>query len=145
MIDLDRLLTRTDAFLNTLHIVRDGFGLLPAKDHIGTCINYVDLREMRSQFVEELASTIVTYVYAPDRQRKLIADLMYEGRDEASAQRRLYGLARKKFRPSSMQGQFSELLLCNLLQHFFKAVPLVRKCLLRRILQWSAMEQTPFT
>jgi hypothetical protein len=127
MIDIDALLARTDAFLNTMYVVREGFGLAPSKEHLGTCINYVDLQEMRKQFVEELTSTIITYVYAPARQERIRNALMDEGRDEAAAWRTLYIRARKKFRPSSLQGQFSELLLCNLLQHHFRAVPLVRK------------------
>lgn len=127
MVDIDSLLTKTDAFLRTMHVVRDSFSLRPEKEHIGMCINYADLQEMRAQFVEELACTITTYVYAPDRQERLLLELMGEGRDKGAAMQKLLRRAKRKFRPSSLQGQFSELLLCNLLQHYFKAAPLVRK------------------
>lgn len=128
MIDLDPLIAKTDALLNTMYAVQEDFGLtLSTAKHIGTCINFVDLQEMRTQFIEELTNTVLTYVYAPTRQSKLCGDLMKQGRDEAGAWRQLYKRARAKFRPSSLHGQFSELLLCNLLQHYYRAVPLVRK------------------
>jgi hypothetical protein len=127
MIDINALLAQTDAFINTMHCVRHSFGLTPEKEHIGTCINYVDLVEMRTQFIEELTNTIVTFVYAPDKQRNIRDAFVAEGREESAAWQSLYRRARKKFRASNLQGQFSELLLCNLLQHYFKAAPLVRK------------------
>jgi len=128
MIDIESLLPKMDAFLATMYAVQDGFGFhYPKTKHIGTCINYIDLQEMRSQFVEELTNTIVTYVYSPTKQKQLRLQLSAEGRDEGAAWRQLLRRARKKFRPSNVQGQFSELLLCNLLQHYYRAAPLVRK------------------
>jgi hypothetical protein len=128
VIDLEPLVAKTDALLNTMYAVQEGFGLtLPEIKHVGTCINFIDLKEMRKQFIEELTNTVITYVYAPSRQTKLRDLLVAEGRDEAAAWRQLYKRARRKFRPSSLQSQFSELLLCNLLQHYYRAVPLVRK------------------
>lgn len=128
MINLDSLLAKTDAFVSTMYAVQEDFGLtVPDVKHIGTCINFADLQEMRERFVEELANTVITYVYSPARQNELRDALMQGGRDESAAWRHLFKRAKNKFRPSSLQGQFSELLLCNLLQHYYKAVPLVRK------------------
>lgn len=127
MIDIEALLAKTDAFVNTMHAVRDVFDLVPAKEHIGTCINYVDLQEMRTEFVAELVNTAITYVYSPARQQQLCAELVAAGRDESAAWIALLRRSRSKFRPGNLRGQFSELLLFNLLQHYFRAAPLIRK------------------
>ncbi len=110
-----------------MHAVRDSFSLMPTKEHVATCINYVDLQEMRDEFVRELINTTITFVYSPDRQKEIVGKLQSEGRDISGAYVQLFNRTRAKFRSSSLQGQFSELLLCNLLQHYYKAVPLLRK------------------
>lgn len=126
-VDLETLLTRTDAFINTMYAVRDHFSLPPEKQHIATCINYSDLMEMRQEFVRELKNTVLAFVYSRAKQSRILENLQEQGRDEAGAWSALLDRARAKFRTSSLRGQFSELLLCNLLQHYFKAVPLLRK------------------
>jgi len=47
-----------------------------------------------------------------------------------------------KFRGSSLQGQFSELPLCNLLQHYFRAAPLPRNMPITTSRQWNVVAQT---
>jgi hypothetical protein len=47
--------------------------------------------------------------------------------DISNASTFLATLAFSKFRPGNVQGQFGELLLFNFVQHFFQAVPLLRK------------------
>jgi hypothetical protein len=125
--DIEKLLTTADAFLRTVHLVEDHFDLEPRKQHLATVINYRDLQEMRAEFVRELVCLLVPYVYSPTKQAELIAILRAEGRDESAAHRNLFVRARKKFRPKHVQGQLSELILSILLQHRFKAAPLVRK------------------
>ncbi|WP_080831874.1 HamA C-terminal domain-containing protein [Cohnella massiliensis] len=127
-IDLDSLLSNTEAFLNTMYYVKtDQFALVPRKEHIATCINYSDLIEMRDEFVNELVSTIIQYVYSTEKQNKLLQQFTAQGRDISAAYMKIRKLAQSKFRQTDLKGQFSELLLYNLLQYHFKAVPILRK------------------
>lgn len=113
--------------MNTMYAVRNVISLAPAKQHVATCIQYSDLLEMRDEFVTELLNTVSAFVYSSAKQSKLIAQFEAEGRDRSASWAALGRLANSKFRRQSLAGQFSELLLCNLLQHYFKAVPLLRK------------------
>lgn len=126
ILDVEALLTNLDAFTATMHMVRDAIQLEPKKEHIATCIDYQDLQEMRSQFVEELVNTVVPFVYSEAKQR-LLVEAFQKDRPTAGAWTHLARRARKKFRSSDLRGQFSELILCNILQHYFRAAPLLRK------------------
>lgn len=126
-IEIDKLLAKTDAFINTMYYVKDDFSLLPEKKHIGTCIRYLDLQEMREEFIEEMVYSVVEYVYSADKQIRLVDKFTKEGRETSGAYEKLSTMAKKKFRKDFLQGQFSELLLFNLLQYHFKAAPLLRK------------------
>ncbi len=126
-IDFLGLTRNTDAFLKTMYAVRDHFSLTPEKARVATCITYADLQEMRDAFLRELTNTAITFVYSPERQQQIVSMLQKEGRDIAGAYSELLNRARKKFRKSNLQGQFSELLLSNLLQHYYRAAPLLRK------------------
>lgn len=121
---IERLIGSADYLFQTLVIVRERLPIKPDKEHISACINYADLIEMRNEFIEELVHTIIPFVYSADRQREIIERM---NDDPAQAWSRLRKRARVKFRRSSLKGQFSELLLYNVLRHFFKAAPLVRK------------------
>lgn len=101
--------------------------LFPKKDHIGTIINYSDLQQMRFDFVEEMIHTVLKYVYSENEQNRIIDEFIDEGRDQSGAYSKLIRKSKQKFRSEHINGQFSELLLFNLLQHHFKAVPLLRK------------------
>lgn len=125
--DIESLLIKTEAFINTMYYVHNDFTLIPKKDHIGTIINYSDLQQMRNDFVEEMIHTVVKYVYSEKEQNKIIKEFTTEGRDTSAAYSKLTRKATQKFRRDHIQGQFSELLLFNLLQYHFKAVPLLRK------------------
>lgn len=130
--DIERLKTCTHAFMRHIHWVKHSFGLIPDKDHIGSFINYTDLKEMRDGFCDELINTIVEWVYSKKKTSGIIDNLITkEGRSEANAQSALRQNAFRKFRRAEkdiiVQGQFGELLLFNLLQSFFNAVPLIRK------------------
>lgn len=130
---LKDFLTCTTSFINHVHYVQHNFHLKPEKDHIGACINYVDLKEFRREFVEELVDTICEWVYSQSKVKIIIDKLIEEeGRSEQNANSKIRTLAFNKFRRSkdenlTLQGQFGELLLFNFMQHFFKAVPLLRK------------------
>lgn len=121
---IERLTGSADYLFQTLVVVRERLSIKPDKEHISACINYTDLIEMRNEFIEELVHTIVPFVYSADCQRKIIERM---NDDPAQAWSRLRKRARAKFRRSNLKGQFSELLLYNVLRHFFKAAPLVRK------------------
>ncbi len=129
---VERLFTCTQSLVNHLHYVEQEFEILPKKNHYGVSINYIDLQERREEFVEELINTIIDWVYSDKKSQEIMSDLMEEGRSMFNAASKLRTLAFQKFRCSDsdsliLQGQFGELLLFNLLQYFFKAVPLLRK------------------
>ncbi|QDG52129.1 DUF1837 domain-containing protein [Persicimonas caeni] len=125
-VDFEQLRVQFDAFMDTLYVVRDHFNIPPEKDHVATCISYADLQEMREEFVVELVNCIEDFVYSKAKQTEMLA-LFEKKRSERAASRHLFRHCVKKFRVSSVKGQFSELLLSNLIQYFFKAVPLLRK------------------
>ena len=136
-IDIPSLIANTEALARSLYVVRDSFGLKPEKDHIGSFIDFSDLTRMTPSFVQELVNTVTDYVYSKAKADRARTVFENEGRSQYSAYHRLYQQAKQKFRSSSgansndswelARGQFSELLLFNLLQHFFGAAPLVRK------------------
>ncbi len=126
-IDIEQLLSKTDALIKTMYAVKEDLALLPCKEHIATCIDYSDLLEMRDDFVSELFSTVVTFVYSHTKQIELKDCFKNEGRDDSAAWCKVASNAIGKFRISNLKGQFCELLLFNLLQHYYKAAPLLRK------------------
>lgn len=126
-VDIESLLVKTEALIDTMYYIYDDFSLIPKKNHIGTIINYSDLQQMRDNFVEEMIDTVVKYVYSEEKQNKIVEEFVNEGRDKSAAYSKLIRKATQKFRRDHIQGQFSELLLFNLLQYHFKAVPLLRK------------------
>lgn len=114
--------------LKRIHYVEDPFGLDFNEHCLGTCINYNDILEVRDQFVEELTLRMVDYVYSRVKQAQIKQAFIEEDRrTEGDAHALLRKRARNKFRTSNLQGQFSELLVFNLLQAFFQAIPMVRK------------------
>lgn len=130
---LKQLLTSTGSFMNHVHWVQQDFGVKPIKKHHLSCINYIDLQEYRDEFCSELVNTIPEWIYSSRKFDKILADMIEnEGRSKSNANSALITETRKKFRTSAtddliIQGQFGELILFNLLQVFFQAVPLIRK------------------
>jgi hypothetical protein len=134
MNDLNQLKSHTKSLMNHVHFVQQSFNLVPKNNHIGTCINYVDLTEYRDEFCEELVNTIPEWIYNQQKAAKIISDFItQEGRSNTNANSKLRQETFKKFRNRTglldlvAQGQFGELLLFNFLQWFFDAVPLIRK------------------
>lgn len=130
--ELEKLLSCTKMFMNHVHWVQQSFNLIPNKEHLGTCINFVDLQEVRDDFCAELVNTIPEWVYSNAKATAILNDLASEGRTTLNAQMAFASKTFEKFRNSdtrdiTLQGQFGELLLFNFLQAFFKAVPLLRK------------------
>lgn len=125
--DTEALLPKMEAFIRTMHHLELDLDIEPKKKHICTCINYSDLNQLRSEFLRELLASVTRYVYSRSKQEEIIQASAKEGREFADAHGILQQRAREKFRPSDVQGQFSELLLFNLLNFHFKAVPLIRK------------------
>uniref|UniRef100_C6E4Y1 Anti-bacteriophage protein A/HamA C-terminal domain-containing protein n=1 Tax=Geobacter sp. (strain M21) TaxID=443144 RepID=C6E4Y1_GEOSM len=119
------LLSKTTDIVDKIHYVRHDFSLLPNKDHLGICIKHVDINELRHQFVSSLCASIIKFIYCDDGYEKLKKE--FGSCDEQTISGKIYQKAKQKFRPYSKRGQFSELLVFTLLQHFFKAVPFLRK------------------
>lgn len=130
---VNRLLTHTTSLMNHVYWVKQKFDILPDRDHIATSINYVDLKEFRHEFVNELVNTVCEWVYSDKKSQKIINEFINEeNRSALNAYSALRTLAFSKFRKIEgkevySQGQFGELLLFNFIQHFFSAVPLLRK------------------
>jgi len=130
--DFAALKTCTSSFMNHVHVVQQSFHLMPDKIHYGACINYVDLKEFREEFCVELINTIAEWVYNQKKARKLLKTFEEEGRSPQNAMMKFMQHTFSKFRDRDErklfnQGQFGELLVFNFLQHFFEAVPLLRK------------------
>lgn len=125
-IDIEALLSKTEAFMRTIHFVRGDFNLVPARGHIFQCLNRSDLLEMRDEFVLEMTAGISSFVYSIEKQRKIQAHCAVD-RDPGAAWQLVHQRSREKFREGSLNGQFSEMLLFVLLQHHFKAAPFLRK------------------
>lgn len=129
---IKELTSCTQMFMNHVHWVQQSFNLLPDRQHYGTCINYIDLQEYRTEFCQELVNTIPEWVYSQQKASDVLNQLISEGRSTTNAQTTLTTNTFNKFRNRDgrelfTQGQFGELLLFNFLQSFFKAVPLLRK------------------
>lgn len=125
-IDIEALLPKMDAFMRTMHYVSLDLTVEPKKKHLVTCIDYVDLNQLRNEFIREMIASVTRYVYSKNQQSKILS-LESKDREPEDAHAVLHQRAKDKFRPSSVQGQFSELLLFNLLNYHFKAVPIIRK------------------
>lgn len=123
-----------DVLFNMIHIVTQRYDILPDnKNHIGAYIEYQDINEMRDGFVEELANTIVEWIYSSEKYKELINKAIKEGRSESSAAQYVGRKAKQKFRGTSedeellVQGQMGELLLYHFVQKCMGATPLLRK------------------
>ncbi|MES2458685.1 MAG: DUF1837 domain-containing protein [Bacteroidota bacterium] len=125
-IDFEKLLPKMEAFIRTMHHVSMDLEIKPKKKHIGTCINYNDLIQLKEEFIKELLASVTRFVYSKAKGKEIVQKLETDHETE-DAFNLLNQQAKDKFRPYTVQGQFSELLLFNLLQYHFKAVPLIRK------------------
>lgn len=125
------LKTYTNSLMNHVHWVEQTFDVVPSKNHIATCINFVDRQEYREEFCRELINTIPDWIYNQKKSKEILDKLIVK-RGIANASSELSTICFEKFRdrnPKKLftQGQFGELLLFNFLQKFHSAVPLLRK------------------
>lgn len=132
--DIESKLINNDALFNNIHIIQQNFDIIPNKDtHIGANIAYQDIRELRTEFINELYDTIVDWVYDSEKYQELLKKEIQNGKSRAAASSAVQRKAKEKFRGDGecdkllSQGQMGELLLFHFIQKFMKATPLIRK------------------
>ncbi|MDR6966124.1 hypothetical protein J2X31_000117 [Flavobacterium arsenatis] len=124
---MEKYLTNTEKLVNHIYWFYEDLETLPTKDHYGLSINYTDLKERKDDFLSELINTVVSWVYNNTKSKDLLDKRFEETKDLGNAINFVTSQAYKKFRKGHPQGQFGELLLFNLIQHYYKAVPVLRK------------------
>lgn len=124
---MDKYLTNTDSLANHIFWFYEDLEILPEKDHYGLSINYTDIKERKDDFLSELINTVVSWVYNKSKVKSILDERLGESDDFGNALSFVTNLAYSKFRKGYPQGQFGELLLFNLIQHYNKAVPVLRK------------------
>jgi Domain of unknown function (DUF1837). len=126
--EIKHLLTFTEGLMNHVYWFKQDLNVIPTKEHHAVSINYTDISERRVDFISELIESITEWVYNKQSVQNILSQRMTEtGGSIAKASAHLTQLAYSKFRPGHPQGQFGELLLFNFIQHFFAAVPILRK------------------
>ena len=125
-IEKDQLINKTEALVNKLIYIYEDFNIEPRKKHIGTCIKLQDLESLNTEFIKEMINSITNFVYSNHKIKDMHKEFS-KTRSPVAAYNHITQRAKDKFRLDYLQGQFSELLLFNYLQHFFKAAPLLRK------------------
>lgn len=124
----DNLLTNTDSLFNQMFWFEQDISTPKAASHRGVAIKYLDIKELRDGFIRELKSTATSWVYSKSKYKKIFdEELLKRSGDIQNTAAYIAEVADKKFRKGHPQGQYGELLLFNLIQHFFKAPPLLRK------------------
>lgn len=125
---IDGLLASTSALFNNIYAFECTLHAMPGKSHCGLAIAHQDLKERREDFVRELRFTMSSWVYSKSKYKKIVDDAILEREgDKQNADFFIHDLVRQKFRRGHPKGQFGELLLFNVIQHYFKAAPLLRK------------------
>ncbi len=125
---IESLLSHTATVMNHVFWFTHNLHLQPDKPHFGSTINYTDIKCREDDFLKELINTITSWVYSKAQAKTMIDERLRQTNDDfQNAATFLTSQAFSKFRPGYSQGQFGELLLFNFIQHFFNAVPLLRK------------------
>lgn len=131
--DIVKRLIDNDSLFNRIHVIQQSFDILPAdKEHLGACIKYQDLAEMRDEFINELIDSVLDWVYSSEKYKEMIDAITAKGKTVAAANSELQRKAHQKFRKGDgskllIQGQLGELLLFHFIQRYFKAIPILRK------------------
>jgi hypothetical protein len=126
--EIDSLLASTDSLLQNIFTFDCSGHTMPGSSHRGAAVAHQDTLERRSDFLRELRNTMSSWVYSKAKYKSLLdAELIERGKDVQNAVSHIQALVVDKFRKGHPHGQFGELLLFNLLQHFFKAAPILRK------------------
>lgn len=125
---INGLLPNSDALFNNVFAFECTLHSMPGKSHRGLTITHQDLAERRQDFVQELRNTMSSWVYSKSKYKSIIDDaLKKRGGDIQNASSFVQALVRQKFRRGHPKGQFGELLLFNAIQHYYHAIPLLRK------------------
>lgn len=131
--DIKKRIINNDTLFNTIHVIQQKFEILPNnKEHIGACIDYQDISELRDEFLNELIDSVIDWVYSSNKYCEMKEHSMSKGKSEAGANSEIRRKAHQKFRKGDdskllVQGQIGELLLFHFIQRYFKAAPLLRK------------------
>ncbi len=131
---IEKKLIINDALFNNVYIINQNFDILPDnKKHYGASIDYLDIKELRTEFLNELIDSITDWVYSSEKYLEMKKRVMSKGKSEAAANSEIISKSKNKFRKSKnpdeflIQGQLGELLLFHFIQRFMKAIPLLRK------------------
>lgn len=132
--DINNRIINNDALFNNIYVINQKFDILPYdKMHYGTSIDFQDISELRTEFLNELYDSIVDWVYSSDKYSELKNAIIKKGKTYQAACSEIQRKAQAKFRGNKnsenllVQGQLGELLLFHFIQRFNKAVPLLRK------------------
>lgn len=132
--DILRRLHLNEALFRNVCIVKQRYDIEPNnKDHIGAYIEYQDIMELRDDFLNELADSIVEWIYNSEKFTDLKMKAEKRGKTESAASSEIIRRAKEKFRSNHnsdeilIQGQLGELLLFHFIQKCFGAVPILRK------------------
>lgn len=128
MTKFNHLLSNTESLMNQIYWFQQDISKPAAASHRAVSIKYIDIKEKRDEFLRELKSTAINWVYSQEKFKKLLAhEINARKGDLINASSYIHEVATQKFRKGCPQGQFGELLLFNFIQHFFLAPPLLRK------------------
>ncbi len=132
--DILKRLIKSNSLFKMIHVTSRIYDILPNnKEHIGAYIEYQDINELRDDFLDELADSIIDWIYSSEKFLELKKAAVKKGKTEAAATQEVGRKARQKFRGNHLndnlliQGQLGELLLFQFIQHCMRAVPLLRK------------------
>jgi hypothetical protein len=127
-------LINNEALFNHIYIIEQNFDIIPnTHNHYGASINYQDITELRTEFLEQLYDSIVDWIYGSEKYKELKNIAVSNGKSDAAASGEISRRAREKIRANRtsnkllIQGQFGELLLFHFIQRLQKAIPLLRK------------------
>lgn len=130
--EIKKRIINNDALFNNIYVIEQTFDILPdSHPHFGAAINYQDIQELRTEFLNQLVDTVVDWIYSSEKFFDLQQRFMLSGKSAAAASSAIIRKASQKFRKSNehllVQGQLGELLLFHFIQRIKRAVPLLRK------------------
>ena len=114
--DINKRLIDNTALFNNVYVINQKFDIVPdSKEHYGASINFQDIKEVRSEFLNELYYTIVDWVYSSEKYDELknkINDNMFIHDFNSAGTylcdiyfgRYLYGTKSGKFPPGNYPG-----------------------------------------
>ena len=70
--DIAKRLIKSNALFKMIHVTLRRYDILPSnKKHIGAYIEYQDIKELRDDFLDELADSIVDWIYSSEKFSEL--------------------------------------------------------------------------